>query len=107
MIYFRETSIVTLGNGPGTDFQTSPRHHRPALAADADEINYKSLTTKTRDFLIESKTGFKILLRSEYHTSGSICQKAIISTFLIIHRLFYFWSWILKQEGVMVDSIDL
>ena len=28
--------IVTLGNGSGTDFQASPHHHRPALAAAAD-----------------------------------------------------------------------
>ena len=28
--------IVTLGNGSGTGFQASPRHHRPALVADAD-----------------------------------------------------------------------
>ena len=28
--------IMMLGNGSGTDFQTSPRHHRPALAAVAD-----------------------------------------------------------------------
>ena len=28
--------IVMLGNGSRTDFQASPRQHRPALAADAD-----------------------------------------------------------------------
>ena len=28
--------IVTLGNGSGTNFQASPHHHRPALAAAAD-----------------------------------------------------------------------
>ena len=28
--------IVMLGNGSGTDFQASPRHHRPTLAAEAN-----------------------------------------------------------------------
>ena len=33
--------IVMLGNGSGTDFQASPHHHRPALAAVAADTDVR------------------------------------------------------------------